>query len=404
VAPPTSDENLPAHLKYRSFLYGEATNADQTKWMVDQLIAEQGVGLISGQWGVYKTFTAIELAKCVIRGIPFVRYPILRPGGVLFLAYEAYETIDVRVRAAVEQSYEVPSETPRNMPFKCYDGGPQLLVDPKATVRELTEIIEHTKKLFEERFTRPLVMVIIDTAMAAAGYREKGDENDSVLGQRIKRILEAVAKQHHLFIFLVDHRGKNPATGTRGSSAKDAWADTILSLLGENQEGVIANPRLGVAKVKNAPQGAQYPIRLRKVDVTLEGETVQTVVIDWGREQEAILPEDDKVWSTKGLKLLRQVLMSVMVAEGEEIEPKRSGEKVRAVSVEKIREPFYELYSSPETDPKKAKDARRKALSRAIDIGQEKKLIGFIRTKDDREFVWIVSKIRPAHVVVEPQE
>jgi hypothetical protein len=393
--PKSAPDPDPPRSKYLLVSYGKEIQMEHIAWCVEKLIPQTGVGLISGQWGVYKTFTAIDLAKSIIRGQPFVRYPVSRPGGVLFFAYENFEGIHLRIKGALEQSYDRVEDTPRYLPFTWVDSGPKFLADPVVTVRELTEIIEETKRKFQEQFNVPLVLVIIDTALAAAGYKERGDENDAVLGQKIKRILETIAKEHNIFIFVVDHRGKNPATGTRGSSAKDAWADTILGLIGENVEGVINNPRLAVVKVKGAPQGAQYPIKPRVVEVNCGNErTETTLVLDWGRDQDAILASpDEKKWSTKPLKLLRRVLLSADAEHGREIEPTPS-EKVRACPIDAMRDQFYTLYPTGESDPKKAKDARRKALARAIGDGQAKNLIGFV-TIDGHEFAWILKPTPP---------
>nr|WP_281407360.1 AAA family ATPase [Methylobacterium sp. P1-11] len=57
--------------------------------MVQDLISETGKGLMPGQWGCGKTFTAIDLSASVMTGQPFAGRRVIRQGGVLFVARSA---------------------------------------------------------------------------------------------------------------------------------------------------------------------------------------------------------------------------------------------------------------------------------------------------------------------------
>ena len=52
------------------------------------LIPACGHGLLSGQWGTYKSFVALELATTLMTAQPFLGGMIKRQCGVLFLAAE----------------------------------------------------------------------------------------------------------------------------------------------------------------------------------------------------------------------------------------------------------------------------------------------------------------------------
>ena len=52
----------------------------------DYRVPETGVGLLSGQWGTYKTFIAIDLAGAVMTGNLFAGRAVKRSGGVDFAA------------------------------------------------------------------------------------------------------------------------------------------------------------------------------------------------------------------------------------------------------------------------------------------------------------------------------
>ena len=77
---------------------------DTRPCLVQELLPETGVGLISGQWGTYKTFVAIDLAMAVIAGTDFIRFPVRRRGGVLFIACEGQSEVAVRINARRQQA------------------------------------------------------------------------------------------------------------------------------------------------------------------------------------------------------------------------------------------------------------------------------------------------------------
>ena len=66
--------------------HGDEDRAPLRAWLAHGLLPEIGVGLISGQWGTYKTFVSLDLAAAIMAGLAFIDYPIARNGGILFLA------------------------------------------------------------------------------------------------------------------------------------------------------------------------------------------------------------------------------------------------------------------------------------------------------------------------------
>jgi hypothetical protein len=68
--------------------HGEVNALDMRKYLIEDLLPEIGVALIPGQWGTYKTFVTMDLSASVMTGAPFIRFPVTRKGGVLFIACE----------------------------------------------------------------------------------------------------------------------------------------------------------------------------------------------------------------------------------------------------------------------------------------------------------------------------
>ena len=80
--------------------------------MVKGILPESGVAIIPGQWGSYKTTTALDLALSVMTGRPFAgRYRIKRAGAAIYFALEGAGTLQSRL-AAIAKQYDAPAKLP----------------------------------------------------------------------------------------------------------------------------------------------------------------------------------------------------------------------------------------------------------------------------------------------------
>ena len=71
-----------------------------TAWLIKSILPETGAGLISGQWGSYKSSVALDVAVSVMTGTPFAgRYGVRRSGGVAYLALEGAGGLASRLTA-----------------------------------------------------------------------------------------------------------------------------------------------------------------------------------------------------------------------------------------------------------------------------------------------------------------
>src|SRR5262249_11155927 len=117
-------EEQPEQKRDRLHWHGEDLGTPVRAWLVNGLLPETGVGLISGQWGTYKTFVALDLAAAIMAGLAFIDYPITRNGGILFIAAEGASEISTRLEAVLKAKY--PNHTNR-LPFAWLDECPRLL-------------------------------------------------------------------------------------------------------------------------------------------------------------------------------------------------------------------------------------------------------------------------------------
>jgi hypothetical protein len=122
-------------------------------WLVNGLLPQTGVGLISGQWGTYKTFVALDLSAAVMAGLAFIDYPITRNGGVLFIAAEGANEIPDRLRAVLKAKYPERRDA---LPFAWVDECPRLL--SAGAVNELTNLAREAAERMQKDFGVPLVL------------------------------------------------------------------------------------------------------------------------------------------------------------------------------------------------------------------------------------------------------
>ena len=366
--------------KWQWRFFGRQGDVVERRYLVDKLLPETGVGLLSGQWGTYKTFVALDLTAAVITGTPFAGFDVARQGAALFIALEGQGEVNIRLQAALAHR----GHAQELAPFAWIDTCPRLL-DQDAS-QQLTAMVAQAAEKMLEDFKLPVVLVVVDSAGKAAGYAKTGDENDAVVGRQIVAAMAEASRTTGALFLGVDHFGKSAETGTRGSSAKEADCDAVLALLGDkNMAGEVANPRLAIRKRRSGANGIQIPFQPKVVAADKSGDET-TLVVDWLHPNEVAPPLKADTWP-KSLRLLRQVLMNVLADHGTDQRPFLDGPTVRAVDIENVRKEFYAGYPAEGTDKQKAA-ARRQAFNRSVRAAQNSGVIG-IREVGAITFVWL---------------
>jgi hypothetical protein len=161
----------------------------QPKWLVKNMLPETGAGLLSGQWGTFKTFIAIDLAASVMTGGSFAGRPVKRKGGVLFIAAEGASEIPIRLHGLAEAKYP---KHEGNFPF-AWSGGCTTLMQEGA-IEQLEQIAREAVNRMRSKFGVKLVLIVIDTMSAAAGF---SDENSSSEGQQAMNVLYELSKNRN---------------------------------------------------------------------------------------------------------------------------------------------------------------------------------------------------------------
>ncbi|MBP2497805.1 hypothetical protein ABID82_004010 [Methylobacterium sp. PvP062] len=374
-------------------------NADRA-WLVRDLIAQTGKGLLSGQWGSAKTFIALDLSGCVMTGEPFAGRQVMRRGGVLFIAPEGAFEIPIRLKglvagkvAGTAMAQAAAGERlvdPDDLPFAWIEECPRL-VDRDAT-DTLALTADAAVRELRERYDLPLALIIVDTVAAGAGF---DDENSAAETQKVMNALERLSHHTGAFVLGVDHFGKAVETGTRGSSAKEAAADTVLAALASRDEaGNISNTRMAVRKVRGARTGQETPYSLDVVQIGEDqwGEPVTTCVVNWQADRTAgdaaAAPKDR--WPTS-LKVFRNALLNTLAEKdkGTRIRPYGGeGPEVLAVTDKAVRTEFCAAYPADGDTERQRSDAKRNAYNRARKQALEKGLIG-ARDHAGFDYLWL---------------
>jgi hypothetical protein len=306
--------------------------------LVEGVLPEVGVALLVGQSGMYKTFVALDLAFSIATITPFAKRATLKQGGCLFVAAEAAQYVSVRLQG-VKQDKTPEDRAIEPAPFGWLSSCPPLVADD--ALAKLKIIARDAERRLMERHSMPLALIVIDTVSAAAAFE---DANSASENQRCMTMLAKFAEEMRALVLCVDHFGKDISAGPRNSSAKEASADAVLSLLGDRQNGDVINPRMVITKCRGGPTGAVIPFRKR--DIELEGGGLMAV-IDWAEEQEATA-RGPQVWPKK-LHILKAALGEMVGTCGFNARPFLDGPEVRVVKRELVRAEYAKRWTGEPT-------------------------------------------------------
>ena len=269
-----------------------------------------------------------------------------RQGGVLFIAAEGQDEVRVRIAAlamdkvasASAHSEGTISVDPTRMPFAWIEKCPLLTADDAPA--KLREIVSAAAEGMKTRFGLPLALIVIDTLMPAAGFR---DANDASETQRVMTVLTAIALEFQLLVLAVDHFGKDVTTGTRNSSVKEDAVDAVLALLAERDlAGNVTNPRLAIRKVRGAATGQEIPFQTRSVIVheNLGFDAVTSLVVDWSEPTKNVGAAPAKTKGKSEIEILKLEMLKAYdrLAEGLPLLPGLNGAAVCKVPVGTLRD------------------------------------------------------------------
>lgn len=209
--PPTNAERGRDRIQ---FLHVYADNVQDPTWLIPNILPAQGVGMMYGPSGSYKSFVTLDMALCLAYGVPGQWNAPPVQNDVLFLAGEGpVATAKKRWPSWLEWSGIGARDKHR---FMIKDRVP-LYTDVAAW--------ENVKADLAELGAKPSLIVIDTLSRLLTGL----DENSAKDATMITSFLEQLARYYECFVLAIHHTGKDENKGARGSSAFHANMDTVLS-------------------------------------------------------------------------------------------------------------------------------------------------------------------------------
>jgi hypothetical protein len=347
-------------------------DATATRELVQGILPETGAGLISGQWGLYKSFVAINLTVSVMRGTKFAGRKVMRQGAVMWVVAEGQSGIRKRFAAAWK---EAAGGDFLDAPLLWVERSPRLL--DKHGGKILAAMAQHAQAILQAKFGLPLALVVIDTLGKAAKAAKTGDMNDDVTAKiSMGALTEASQATGALFLGLA-HFGKDENVGTKGSSGFEDDSDVVLALTGHRTTtGVVTGVTMAIRKNREGESGIEFTFRVRKVDIGDAEFPENTLVIDWDDPPDPNADPDDPnrerpredrdPWSHKGPKFLREAIKAVPLTQRRKVRLWPDKPTVDAWPLAAVKAEFLKIYPANNADERKQYQAKHMAFGRAI--------------------------------------
>lgn len=196
------------------FLHDYAEGVNDPVWLIPNMIPAQGIGMIYGESGSYKSFLALDMALCLAHGIPGQWNGPPTKHDVLFFAGEGpVSTAKKRWPAWMEWQGISDKSAHR------------FLIKDRVPVYTDTDGWQGVKDDLTELKAKPSLIVIDTLTRLITGM----DENSAKDATLITSFMESLARHYECFVLAVHHTGKDQSKGARGSSAFYANMDVVIS-------------------------------------------------------------------------------------------------------------------------------------------------------------------------------
>jgi hypothetical protein len=197
------------------FLHDYADNVNDPVWLIPNMLPAQGIGMIYGESGSYKSFLALDMSLSLAFGIPGQWSAPPVKNDVLFFAGEGpVATAKKRWPAWMEwQGIEARD-------------GHRFMIKDRVPLYSDSDGWENVKADLAELKAKPSLIVIDTLTRLITGM----DENSAKDATMITSFMEQLARYYECFVLAVHHTGKDQSKGARGSSAFYSNMDAVLSV------------------------------------------------------------------------------------------------------------------------------------------------------------------------------
>jgi hypothetical protein len=211
----------------------------ERRWLVEQLWADEAVGIVGGEPKCCKSFLALDLAVAVASGSPCVRrFPVARTGRVLlFAAEDALHVVRRRLAGIARAAGHDLADLDLHVIT-----APALRLDVE---RDREALLATVDKL------RPRLLVLDPFVRL-----HRIDENLSGEVAPLLAYLRELQRRYHVAVVLVHHARKGGAKmragqALRGSSEFHAWGDSNLYLRRHGEQLTLSVEHRAAASISN---------------------------------------------------------------------------------------------------------------------------------------------------------
>ncbi|NBX22104.1 MAG: hypothetical protein EBR58_12365, partial [Betaproteobacteria bacterium] len=175
--------------------------AANPEW-VRKLIPANGLCVLYGKPGTYKSFVAIYLSAHIAAGLPTLSSRATKQGAVVYIAAEGRGGLHQRWNA-LQSHYEIPADVPL------------YFVEASLDLRESDQDYLDLVAAIQKRSAVPRLIVVDTLARTFGG----GDENDASEMSQFINTIGNLQEQFGCAVMAIHHSGKDETRGMRGSSA-----------------------------------------------------------------------------------------------------------------------------------------------------------------------------------------
>jgi hypothetical protein len=233
--PPKAEQPQPEKRERIRLIRADELRKVQVPWLVNKLIPANGLCVMYGKPGTYKSFVALYLSAHVASGLSTLSSRATKQGDVVYIAAEGRGGLHQRFNA-LQSHYEIPADVPL------------YFVEASLDLRESDQDYLDLIAAIQKRSAVPRLIVIDTLARTFGG----GDENDASEMSQFINTIGNLQEQFGCAVMAIHHSGKDETRGMRGSSALLGAADVVL-LLSRDME--TSGGTIYVQKMKDGEDG-----------------------------------------------------------------------------------------------------------------------------------------------------
>jgi hypothetical protein len=285
--PNALQEGEPPESRFRFKSLSEILNQPAQQWLIPGILPREGLALLYGESGGYKSFLVMDWSFCLATGTPWFGRELVR-GPVAYFAAEGGSGLKKRSLAwLVHHQFfcNDPLEYDRQIPLR--------MVDDKQLVLQSPEHIMGLLTALQHDFPEPPVLVVIDTlSRSSAG----ADENNNTDMAKVLANADLIRQQLHCVVLLVHHEGKDKERGPRGASALTANIETSFLVTPDGSGGT----RVESIKAKDASKFKPLYLEIQEVRYGTLPDEASLVLVpanqalleeEWKEKQAAKVPD-----------------------------------------------------------------------------------------------------------------